>query len=144
MGGNPNSLPSRLMNPGAFRFAEWQRTFGGPVSGVSIRIADLDLMQEALSGRLVDRAFSFPVPVHYTGFRKPLYYIKATPDAVYKRFNIFITARNGDFIGLVRVRRQDAGGWGTANRVIASFYDKRRGIVLERNRSWFPQGYSQI
>jgi hypothetical protein len=28
-GGNPNLLPSRLMNPGAFRFAEWQRKFGG-------------------------------------------------------------------------------------------------------------------
>ena len=28
-GGNPNSLPSRLLNPGAFRFAEWQRKFGG-------------------------------------------------------------------------------------------------------------------
>ena len=28
-GGNPNSLPSRLNNPGAFRFAEWQRNFGG-------------------------------------------------------------------------------------------------------------------
>ena len=28
-GGDPNSLPMRLNNLGAFRFAEWQRKFGG-------------------------------------------------------------------------------------------------------------------
>ena len=28
-GGNPKSLAMRLNNPGAFRFAEWQRKFGG-------------------------------------------------------------------------------------------------------------------
>ena len=39
-GGNPNSLPSRLNNPGAFRFAEWQRKFRGvPLSSGYTRFA---------------------------------------------------------------------------------------------------------
>jgi hypothetical protein len=39
-GGNPKSLPMRLNNPGAFRFAEWQRKFGGvPHSSGYTRLA---------------------------------------------------------------------------------------------------------
>lgn len=114
-----------------------------PVSGVTIRIVDLDLMNEA-KGQLeamkkAEHLFSFPLPTRYAGFLKPLYTIKPTPDTVSKRFNIFIFARNGNFTGLVRVRRQDAGGWGMANRVTAGFYDKRSGIVLEEVDRGFPK-----
>jgi hypothetical protein len=115
-----------------------------PVSGVSIRIVDLDLMQETLptgqieAVRKGERSFSFPLPARYTGFMKPLYDIKPTPDTVSKRFNIFILARNGDFTGLLRLRRLEDGSWRLANRVIASFDDKRSGIVLEEIDRGFP------
>jgi hypothetical protein len=112
-----------------------------PVTCGSIRIVDLDLFKGALAmgdiGK-AERSFSFPLPTRYTGLSKPLYRIKLTPDTVSKRFNIFIMATNGHFTGLLRLRRRDDGGWSVANRVTATLYDKRSGIVLEEIDRGFP------
>ena len=115
-----------------------------PVSGISIRISDLDIAEEAFklaqpeALRKADRSFSFPLPTRCTGLIPLNYRIKITADMIYKRFNIFIFARNGAFDGLFRLRRGDDGGWRAANRVLGSFYDKRSGIVLEEIDRGFP------
>jgi hypothetical protein len=111
-----------------------------PISGVTIRIVDLDEADKhpgVISK--AEQRFDFPFPTRYAGFLKPLYGIKPSAETVSKRFNIFIHARNGVFTGLLRLQRV-ANSWAVANRVFASYYHtKRSGIVLEEIDRNFPK-----
>ena len=121
-----------------------------PVSGLSIRITDLDVFQQQLSqqgksGELTlenltktDKVYSLPEPTRCTGFIKPLYSFTPPPEQVARRFNVFILARNGAVTELIRLRRVK-NLWTAAVRVTASFYDKRSGIVLEEIDRDFPK-----
>jgi len=121
-----------------------------PLSDLRIRIVDLDVFDKISQAGLneenmreAQRIYSFPLPTHYSGLLKPLYPFTLPPEEFSKRYNIFISARNGFFTENLRLRRVDK-SWISAMRVTASYYDKRTGIVLERIDRDFPQDILQM
>jgi hypothetical protein len=111
-----------------------------PLSQISIRIVDLDVLDASLlEGRAKhEMYFNFPLPDHYTGRLRRIGAIDRIPANVdSKRFSIFINASNGVYTQILRLRRVD-GAWLSATRVTASYYDARAGIVLDRADKGFP------
>ena len=57
----------------------------------------------------------------------------------YKRFNIEISARNGYFTQLLRIKSLKERGWTWATLVNAGYFTGKKGIVLEEIHPEFPK-----
>jgi hypothetical protein len=109
-----------------------------PLSQVRVRIDDLDAAEKSGVSRPGKTVFFNPSPARYTGFYRRIKVIEHVPESVSrKRFNIFMSARNGAFTEILRMARV-AGVWLSATRVTASYYDRTRGLVLDEVPKSFP------
>jgi len=110
---------------------------------VNVAIADLDA-DKFESGQMEDISVwrrSFPAIDFLTraSLWHPLTTYIAAPAVEYRRFNVEIFSRNGGFFELLRVKRLKGGGWATAILVSASYFNNKRGIVLEKIGNSFPR-----
>ena len=118
---------------------------------VYVRVVDLDGFDRAVkAGRLFEDQNQYqsqfgPIPSLQRGTAKPLAtYPPLATDADYKRYNVFIMARNGIFTELIRLRRRPENHlWAEAVLVSASYYDGRRGVVFKQVRDFPIETLSQ-
>jgi hypothetical protein len=74
-----------------------------------------------------------------SGLLHPLGVYRIEPKEDYVRYNIFIYARNGSFIEVLRLKRlTNQSGWVSALLVTASYDTKKKGIVVENIDRRFP------
>jgi len=112
---------------------------------VHFEITDLDLFNTLLKsgGLTLSNSGSYKkvieLPYVQAEGRLQFQYHEAVPNGVLSGdFNITILTRNGTFIEYLRLRETN-GKWIQAVRVVASYYDGRRGMVLESIDKEFPK-----
>lgn len=115
------------------------------VFDITVRILDMEAFHVAADkGLLIDKGryeqdFG-PVSFLQRGTAKTLgTYPRLPADLKSKRFNVFISARNGVMEELIRLQRTPAGAWTVAMLVSASYYDRKPGIVLNLIDKQFPK-----
>jgi hypothetical protein len=131
MGGWEGGLIANIVQKGRY-----------PLSHVDVAITDLEAFPAALkSGNIGAARRGFPTIdfLARVSLWHPLatYPIDATADS--RSFNIEMFARNGAFTELLRIRRLKEGGFATAKIISASYFTNKRGVVLEKSISPFPQ-----
>jgi hypothetical protein len=107
-----------------------------------VRVVDVDALFEARNNGTIADARSFeqrfptlPIVHQGMGYAIGTYLLKGAKD--YRRFNIFIYARNGVFTELLRLKRQGS-IWVSATIVSVSFYDHKQGIPFSQIDKNFP------
>jgi len=107
---------------------------------VYVRIDDIEgLDREAKAGKLFENQNQYemkfgPLPIVLRGTGQPLTTIPGfAADTNYKRYNVFIMARNGSITELIRLKRDpNSHLWAEALLVTASYYDGRHGVVFKQ------------
>jgi len=103
------------------------------VSNTSVQITDLEKPLTDLSAII-----NFTIPLVYRGTSSTTLSALPWDSGDYKKFNIFMTAPNGRFVEIFRLKKVGTNNmWGRAILVSGSYYDGRSGIVFEDVRE-FP------
>lgn len=112
-----------------------------PMQNVGVTITDVDAFRadKTMQNMGVWRR-SFPVIdfISRVSLWRPLGTYSMGPNVQSRSFNVEISARNGFFQELLRVRRLADGGLTLALVVTASYFDKRQGVVFQRINKTFP------
>ena len=114
-----------------------------PLFEVRLNISDLNALDSGIKSgapSLLANTRSFStIDFLAPGLLHPLGVYRIEPKEEYVRYNIFIYARNGSFIELLRLKRlANQSGWVSALLVTASYTRKKKGVVLENIDRRFP------
>jgi hypothetical protein len=108
-----------------------------PIFNVQITVTDLDVLKDLTRSRVeAETRFSFQF-VRAGTFMTKLFQFRPGDSVQSKDYSVFIFARNGDFTERLRLRRVN-GHWLSAERVDASYYSGKGGLVLEHIDRGFP------
>ena len=108
-----------------------------PLFDVHVTITDLNALDTGKPTSVNTRTFPKIDLVRGLSHRLGLY--PEDPKVEYKRFNIEISARNGYFTHLLRIKNLKERGWTWATLVNAGYFTGKKGIVLEEIHPEFPK-----
>ncbi|MGC9972489.1 MAG: hypothetical protein ABSE56_18045, partial [Bryobacteraceae bacterium] len=112
-----------------------------PMHNVGVTITDVDALSadNTMQNMGVWRR-PFPIIdfISRVSLWRPLGTYSMGPGVQSRSFNVEISARNGFFQELLRVRRLADGGLTLALVVAASYYGRRQGVVFQRVNKTFP------
>jgi hypothetical protein len=124
----PEGLSARVVQKGRY-----------PVSNCRLYIADLNAAVKSPAALAASTRVFPKVDFLIRGSAQTLGVYRIDPKEEYVRYNVFLFARNGSFVELLRLHRLSGNrGWIQAMLVTASYDTGQKGIVLENIHRDFP------